>query len=229
MSRIFWAGDSTVKQNDYSTYPQTGIGQEMRFYIKKEIEICNHGENGRSTKSFLEEFRLADIYNQITKDDFLWIQFGHNDAKIEDPKRFTEPWADYQKNLEKFVNVAWNKQAHPVLITPLSRRYFLDETHLEDKIHGDYPEAMKEVGKKLGVPVIDLYSMSREFLEKIGEIESRKYFMHLAPCEHLNYPEGLTDNTHINYEGAVAFAKLVALGLKELGGIYQDLVEVEEL
>lgn len=229
MSRIFWVGDSTVKQNNYNTYPQTGIGQGMRLYIKKEIEICNHAENGRSTKSFLEEFRMADIYNQITKDDFLWIQFGHNDAKVEDPKRFTEPWTDYQKNLEKFVNVAWNKQAHPILITPLSRRYFIDETHLEDKIHGDYPEAMKEVGKKLGVPVIDLYSMSRKLLEQLGEVESRKYFMHLAPYEYLNYPEGLTDNTHINYKGAVAFARLVALGLKELGGIYQDLVEVDQL
>ena len=229
MSRIFWAGDSTVKENNYTTYPQTGIGQGMRLYIKKETEIINHGENGRSTKSFLEEFRLADIYNHMREGDFLFIQFGHNDGKTQDPARFADAFSDYSKNLERFVNAARNKKAHPVFITPLSRRYFIGENHLEERIHGDYPKAMKGTGKRLGVPVIDLYSMSREFLEKVGEAESRKFFMHLAPGEYPNYPEGLTDNTHLKYEGAVAFAGLIAAGLKELGEIYRDLlIEPEE-
>ncbi|WP_097014677.1 rhamnogalacturonan acetylesterase [Anaerocolumna aminovalerica] len=230
MSRIFWAGDSTVKENDFTTYPQTGIGQGIRLFIKKEIEIINHAENGRSTKSFLDEFRLAAIYNDIKEDDFLFIQFGHNDSKIEDPGRYTKAFGDYQENLEKFVNAARNKMAHPVFITPLCRRYFVDETHLEEKIHGDYPKAMIETGKKLKVPVIDLFSMSREFLLKVGDEGSKRYFMHLAPDEYSNYPDGLTDNTHLKYEGAVAFGGLVAKGLKELGDIYWNLlIEPERL
>lgn len=224
MDRIFWASDSTVKQNDFTAYPQTGIGQGMRLYIKKEIEILNYAENGRSTKTFIEESRLAAIYNEIKEEDFLFIQFGHNDSKIEDPNRYTYAYGEYQENLEKFVNVARNKKAHPIFITPLCRRYFADSTHLEENIHGDYPIAMKETGENLNVPVIDLLSMSRELIEKVGKDESIKYFMHLEPNEFPNYPDGLTDNTHLRYKGAVAFAGLVAKGLKELGGIYKNLL-----
>lgn len=230
MSRIFWASDSTVKQNDFTTYPQTGIGQGMRLYIKKEIEILNHAENGRSTKKFIEESRLAAIYNEIKEEDFLFIQFGHNDSKIEDPKRYTYAFGEYMENLEKFVNAARNKKAHPVFITPLCRRYFADETHLESNIHGDYPTAMKETGEKLNVPLIDLLTMSRELIEKVGKEESKKYFMHLEPKEYHNYLDGLTDNTHLRWEGAVAFSGLVAKGLKELGGIYKNLlIEPEKI
>ncbi|HHU75216.1 MAG TPA: rhamnogalacturonan acetylesterase [Clostridiales bacterium] len=221
--RIFWAGDSTVKQNNYTTYPQSGIGQGMRLFIKNEIEIRNHAENGRSTKSFINEQRLAAIYNEITEGDFLFIQFGHNDAKIEDPNRYTSI-PEYKENLGKFVNVARNKKAYPVFITPLYRRWFSDGIHLDENVHGEYPDAMKETGKLLDVPVIDLCSMSKEWLQKLGNENSKKYFMNLAPGEYDRYPEGLDDNTHLKYEGAVMFAKLVAKGLYELGDIYRDLL-----
>ncbi len=39
-----------------------------------------------------------------------------------------------------------------------------------------------------------------------------------------NYPEGKLDNTHLRYEGAVMYAGLIARGLRELGGIYRDLL-----
>ena len=81
----------------------------MRLFIKNEIDIRNHAENGRSTKSFINEQRLAAIYNEITEGDFLFIQFGHNDAKIEDPNRYTSI-PEYKENLGKFVNVARNKK-----------------------------------------------------------------------------------------------------------------------
>ena len=54
MPRIFWAGDSTVKQNDFTSYPQCGIGQGFSLFVKKEIIIVNRAENGRSTKSFID-------------------------------------------------------------------------------------------------------------------------------------------------------------------------------
>jgi hypothetical protein len=39
-----------------------------------------------------------------------------------------------------------------------------------------------------------------------------------------NYPEGKEDNTHLRYDGAVMYAGLVAKGLKEIGGIYGDII-----
>jgi hypothetical protein len=58
MNRIFWAADSTVQTNDYTTYPQTGIGQVFPLFVKPEYQVCNHAKNGRSTKSFMDEGRL---------------------------------------------------------------------------------------------------------------------------------------------------------------------------
>lgn len=48
--------------------------------------------------------------------------------------------------------------------------------------------------------------------------------MHFKKGEFRTYIEGLEDNTHLKYEGAVTMAGLVAEGLKELGGIYADLI-----
>ncbi len=208
---IFWAGDSTVKTNDFSTYPQTGIGQAMPLFLGKHVCVHNHAENGRSTKSFIDESRLAVIYNELRAGDFLFIQFGHNDAKKEDELRFTNAYDDYQINLEKFIHVAKNRKAYPVLITPLCRRWFQDATTLEQDIHGDYPDAMQEVATKMGVPIIDLYAMSREFIESAGDEKSKEYFVEV-------------DNTHLRYPGAVVFAEMIARGLYQLGGPYKELL-----
>lgn len=221
---IYWAGDSTVKDNNFTTYPQTGIGQGMRLFTNSDVVIVNHAENGRSTKSFIDEFRLAHIYNVLRQEDFLFIQFGHNDAKIEDPIRFTQAYGEYQENLERFINVARNRKAYPVLITPLCRRWFEKDGTLQEEIHGDYPAAMHEVALKLGVPVIDLYQMSKTYLEEIGDAGSRKLFTQLSPGEYSNYADGLDDNTHLKYEGAVLFAEMIASGLESLGGIYKELL-----
>jgi lysophospholipase L1-like esterase len=226
--KIYWAGDSTVKQNDFTTYPQTGIGQGMQLFINQETVIINHAENGRSTKSFIDESRLAVIYNEITEGDYLFIQFGHNDAKLEDISRYTEPWGEYQENLERFVNVARNRKAYPLFITPLCRRWFDEKGKLRDDIHGDYPMAMILTAKKLEVPCIDLYSSSRVLIERLGPESSKGYFMHLSLDEYPNYPEGKVDDTHLKYDGAVAFAELIAKGLKELGGGYEALLRSPE-
>ncbi len=225
MRRIFWAGDSTVKTNKANTYPQTGIGQVFDRYTKPDVIIYNHAENGRSTKSFIDESRLATIYNEITKDDFLFIQFGHNDEKDQDPARYTDPDGEYIVNLGKFVNVARNKGAYPVFITPLERRLFNEDGSIvTPSAHLPYVNAMKKAGEKFDVPVVDLWSMSRDFIEKTGDADTIKYFMHLKEGEAKWKPEGQIDNTHLKGAGALVFAGMVAKGLVELGGIYKDLI-----
>lgn len=221
---IFWAGDSTVKNNDLSTYPQTGIAKGLEPFLAKGINISNHAENGRSTKSFIAELRLKAIDSQIKEGDFLFIQFGHNDSKAEDPLRFTQPFDEYQKNLIAMIKTATRKMAYPVLITPLSRCWFVDENTLEENIHGDYPKAMINVALDLNVPVLDLYSTSRRLLKNLGHTKSKNLFMNLRPGEYRHYLKGIEDNTHLKYEGALVFGKLLADELKNLGGIYRTLL-----
>ena len=224
MNRIYWAGDSTVQTNNITTYPQTGIGQVMSLYLKEGITVCNHAKNGRSTKSFLDEGRLEAIDAAIAEGDYLFIQFGHNDEKNEDPTRYTEPFSTYMENLKIFIDTARKHGAKPVLITPLERRCFVEEKHLGIGAHSDYVAAMKQIAAQQNVPLVDLYSYSRAELKKAGPKGSVKWFMHLAPGEYASCPEGKVDNTHLKYEGAVTFAGLIAKGLYELGGEYRELL-----
>lgn len=224
MNKIFWAGDSTVQTNDITTYPQTGIGQVFSLYLKEEYTVCNHAKNGRSTKSFMDEGRLAQIDAKIGEGDFLFIQFGHNDEKDQDPARYTVPGATFDENLRVFINVARKHGAHPVLITPLERRCFEDNGMLGEGAHGPYVEAIKNVAVAEDVPLIDLHAKSRKVMIEVGADKTVEWFMNIEPNTYASCPEGKKDNTHLKYAGAVTFAGLVAEGLKECGGIYAQLL-----
>ncbi len=228
MRHIFWAGDSTAASNKYVTYPQTGIAQAFDRYTRTDVVVVNHAFNGRSTKSFIDESRLAPIYNDITKGDYLFIQFGHNDEKINDPNRYTDPHGEFIVNLGKFVNVARNKGAYPLFITPVERKLFDEEGKLKFSGHEEYVLGMKEAGEKFDVPVVDLYTASREFLQKIGPEEAKKYYMNVEPGIYDWLPEGLTDNSHLKYEGAMLYAGMIAKGIEAIGEPYATLIADKE-
>lgn len=223
-ARIFWAGDSTVKQNFYMSFPQTGIGQAYGLFLKKNIRIENYAENGRSTKSFIDEGRLSDIDRKIKEGDFLYIQFGHNDEK-PDAARHTESFGDYQENLKKFVEVARKHKAYPLFITSLYRRLFCeDKKTLVANTHLDYPDAMIALAGKLDVPVIDLCTLSRKKIEEAGFETTKKWFLHVPAGIYPNFPDGKEDNSHLQYEGAYRFSMIIAEEVAKLGGVYAEVL-----
>lgn len=222
-TKIVWAGDSTVARNRFMTWPQTGMGQGLELYLRDGIEVVNLAMNGRSTKSFIDEQRLMTAYFALAKNDLFLISFGHNDGKIDDPSRYTDPESTYPENLKKMINAARNREALPVLLTPLSRRRFTEEGR-QEKTHGPYPDVVKEVGRAQAVPVIDLEQLSREFLQELGPEKSFPLFMHVPPGIYPHYPNGLEDNTHLTWEGARQFAGLIARSLYELGNPYHDVL-----
>lgn len=223
MTTIYWAGDSTVKQNSILTYPQTGIGQVFDRFVKRfEVRIANFAENGRSTKQFIDEGRLGPIYDQMKAGDFLFIQFGHNDEKMSDPERYADPDGAFCENLEKFVNVARNKGGYPVFITPLTRRSFRDPN--AEYRHDEWAAAMRRTAQRLDVPLIDLTSRSEALVAGLSDEESARLYMNIPAGRYRHYPDGKRDDTHLQPEGALAFAGLIAKGLEELGGVYAALV-----
>lgn len=223
-TKIFWAGDSTVKQNNYISFPQTGIGQAFSLFIKQSVRIENYAQNGRSTKSFIDEGRLDAIDRRIGEGDFLLIQFGHNDEKMQDSSRYTDSFGSYQDNLRKFIETARRHKAYPVLITPLYRRKFNpDGRTLVEGTHRDYPQAMIELGNSENVPVIDLCSKSKALIERYGDEATKGWFMHVAAGIYPHYPDGKEDDTHLQYEGAFRFAEIIADEMKKLGGVYAGI------
>ena len=64
----------------------------------------------------------------------------------------------------------------------------------------------------------------REEMEKAGAAKTTEWYMHLPAGIYPYHMEGIEDNTHLKYLGAVVYAGCIAKGLKELGGIYADLL-----
>lgn len=211
---VYLAGDSTVSNYDSSLAPRAGWGQVFDRFFDDKIVVKNEASSGRSSKSFIDEGRLDSILHQIEKGDYLFIQFGHNDEKVEDPTRYTEPYSTYKSYLKQYIDGARAKGATPVLVTPVERRRFTAEGVARDS-HGVYPDAMKELGLEENVPVIDLTAKSKALFQELGPEGTKEIFLWLDAGEHVNYPNGVQDNTHFQEAGAEEIAKLVLEGIEE--------------
>ncbi|WP_100405625.1 rhamnogalacturonan acetylesterase [Bacillus solitudinis] len=212
---IYVVGDSTASNYSSNFAPRAGWGQVFGEMFDQKIVVKNHAASGRSSKSFIDEGRLTDVLNQIEKGDYLFIQFGHNDQKNDDPSRYTEPSTTYKSYLKQYIDGAYAKDALPVLVTSVERRRFTDDGQARDSL-GDYPQALRELGAELHVPVIDLTTKSKALYQEVGPEETKKVFLWLEADEHENYPDGVQDNTHFQENGARLIAKLVAHEIKEL-------------
>jgi DNA sulfur modification protein DndE len=144
----------------------------------------------------------------------VFIEFGHNDAKAEDPARYAGANTDYRSNLIRFVRDVRAKNAFPVLLTPVMRRKFDASGAFQDS-HGEYPDAVRRVAKELKVPLIDMHRRSETVIKNYGPENSRRLFLQLQAGENANYPKGVEDNTHFSPLGAEEMAKLAVETIKE--------------
>lgn len=208
---IYLAGDSTVANCPSHEAPMAGWGQTFHEFFSENVLIINKAMGGRSSNSFIEEGRLEAILNEIQPNDFLFIQFGHNDQKSYG----TEPYSTFQTSLTEYIVGARAKGAVPILITPVHRRRFNEEGKLENSL-GEYPNAMRQLAEKLDVPLIDLWAKTKELYEELGIEGSKKLFTIFKPNEQPNYPNGIEDNTHFSEHGAKEVGKLVIEEMREL-------------
>lgn len=211
---IFLVGDSTMADKPLDENPERGWGQLFPKFMTDEIEIQNHAVNGRSTKSFINEHRWDTAMSRLKAGDYVMIQFGHNDSKVEDSNRSAPAHTLYKENLVRFVNDIRSKGANPVLITPVMRRKFDDAGKFVDQ-HGDYPAVVKEVAALMNVPLIDLHKSSEALIVKEGVENSRRLFLNIPPNHFKNYKGKAEDNTHFSEYGASSMASLVCQSIKE--------------
>lgn len=210
---VYIAGDSTAANKTDKARPETGWGEMLQQqFDPAKVKIDNRALNGRSTKSFVDEGHWQKLVESLHKGDYVFIEFGHNDEKKDKPAIYASP-GDYKANLTRFIREVRSKGATPVLMTPVSRRKF--ENGVPAKTHGEYPDAVKAVGKAENVGVIDMEAKSATVLSRYGDEGSRKLFNQLKPGENPNYPAGVEDNTHFNPKGAAEMAQLAADGIRE--------------
>ncbi len=218
IKRIVTLGDSTMQFNNHLKYPQTGWPQALERFVK--CPILNFARNGRSTKSFIDQGLFSEALDSIEADDLVLIEFGHNDSKISDPLRYTEPYTSYQQNIKYMVDEILKKKARVILLTSITERKFENGKLL--RTHGDYPQAVIDLAKKLNLDYIDLYEKTKEVVEKEGEELSKRFFMNFDKGLYENKPEGSIDDTHLRYDGAFMVADCFYKEMKRLN-LYPEI------
>jgi len=209
---VYIIGDSTAANKSEKAFPETGWGMKLQAFFKTDVLVDNRALNGRSTKSFINEKKWQPIYEQLKPGDYVFIEFGHNDEKIDKPAVGTSI-AEFKANLVKYVTEAREKKAFPVLLTPISRRSFKNGILIDS--HGDYPNATRKVADSLKVPLIDMLHKTAQLLNGLGDKPSTKLFNYVDSGD-VNYPKGKKDDTHLSPDGAQQVAALVVNGIKEL-------------
>lgn len=232
---IYLVGDSTVCQygDDSKNYDvqRAGWGEKLGYYFGDHVKVENLALSGRSARSFTYEKNYQILKDSIQAGDYLFIQFGHNDAK-EDDLTATETSKLYKHSspvqdetvegsyryylTQYYINLAKEKGAIPVLVTPIVRRKFIDnkvsDSHYsavkgEDTV--SYDDAVRALAKKLNVALIDLNTATTDLYNTIGEEVS------ISMHAFYNASKGSkVDNTHLNDYGANIVAGLVVDGIK---------------
>ena len=203
---IHLMGDSTMAEKDLKGgNPERGWGMMFPNFVDSEFQVVNYAQNGRSTKSFIDRGLWDKVYGALQPGDYVFIQFGHNDAKADDPERYAPAFGAYQDNLRTFIRGARAKGATPVLLTPVARRWFKNG-QLDRNCHTDYPAAMKQVAQEEGVTLLDIATKSLDWLESLGDEPSKAYFM---------ISTGKDDNTHTIARGARKVTEMVCEAVRE--------------
>ena len=215
--RVFTIGDSTVQDYTAGYYPRKGWGQVLPiFFNAASVTIINKAVGGTSSKSFYNLYWTA-IRNELQAGDFVFIQFGINDATNTDTSRYAPTGGVFEDYLTKFINETRAKGAFPILVATLRRNAWnADGVTVYDAYH-NYPIATRSVAKSLIVPLIDLDARAKMLLESVGELyATRLLYNNYLPKEYPNYPTGNTDNVHFQEMGAIEMAKLVTQGIRAL-------------
>jgi len=207
--RIVIAGDSTASTYEQSRHPRMGWGQVLDRFLVPDITVLNRAVSGRSTKSYVDLGHFDPLTKELQPGDLLLIQFGHNDAKADDPLRYADPEVAYPAGLKRFIDAARTVGATPVLLTPVTRRYFDEQGHVTDH-HAPYAAAMRALAVREHVPLLDLTTRSRDYIETLGPEASKAYYLHDPAI-------GLVDDTHFTERGALVMACIVSGGLIDLG------------
>ncbi len=185
---VFITGDSTVC--DQPLEPWNSWGQMLPRFFGPGVAVANYAQSGESIKSSLGARRFDKVFSVMKTNDWLLVQFGHNDMK----DKATNAVAVYKANLKKIVAQTRAKGATPVLVTSMERM----RTPIQDTLAG-YPQTVRDVAKEDGVALIDLHAMSKVLYRALGT----------------NLDKAFQDGTHHNNYGSYELARCVVEGIRK--------------
>ena len=177
-----------VAFGDSITAPRKGVvtySDILREILSsKNAEVINAGIGGNTTEHAKKRFE-KDVLAKSP--DLVIIQFGNNDSAVDvwkDPPATGPrvPVADYVNNLSEMIATLKARKAKVILVTPLPTRWTEKLCSMYGKppydpadpdgfnfMKKDYVAALKSVGKKNAVPVVDLFSVYYRYGKEKGQ------------------------------------------------------------
>jgi lysophospholipase L1-like esterase len=235
---LYTASDSTVSSYYTLTYPPfpTGLvymgwGEALRFHFDSGIIIDNQAQAGRSSRSFAEEGILDAILNRLKPGDYLFIMFAINDSadvvpSAENPNpynnRNTKPESTHKAWTRIYINETRKRGGIPVLVTSQIKCTYDAYGRFSNSVQG-YPQADRELGWEMGVPVVDLNKESIDYLTALGPLpddgDPTTERLPAGTQWYRTNPDGtVNDYIHLCPYGANQYARLVTrLVLKTRG------------
>lgn len=167
VKKIILVGDSTMQVN-------SGWGGAFcARHVASTVTCVDLGRGGRSTLSYRAEGAWDLALNEAKTPGYervyILIQFGHNDQPGK-PGNSTDLETEFSDNLRHFVEEARAAGAVPVLVTPLTRRSFVNGS-LQDNLW-PWAEKTRAVAKETLAPLVDLHARSIAAVQAMGPVAS---------------------------------------------------------
>ena len=202
---VYLCGNSTVTDQEYEPY--CSWGQMLPLFAAEDVAVANYAESGETAEGFISRGRLAKIETLLKPGDYVFVEFGHNDQK-SDSKVGHGAFYQFQYCLKQFTDIARAKGATIIFCTPTRRRHFDESGHIKDT-HKDYPEAIRFMGERENIPVVDLQEMTKEWFEAMGPDESKHALLHCPAGTWPGQTKRIADDTHFSTYGAYMIARMV--------------------
>lgn len=223
--RLFFAGDSTLDDHGRSLcglmqYPNQSWGTTLQAAMVDGCVVRNYARSGASTKSFEASGVWKQLVDDVRPGDFVAIEFGHNDQKRGTEFYLKNRWSDpkglFREIVRRWVGEVRAKGATPILLSPICRGTFdaagkklVDTTHASDGVClGSYRDAMRELSEELGCSFVDMNTLTKDLMERLGKEASMQFFVISTGIVKGRDGEPSKDITHPVRAGAEAFAKL---------------------
>ncbi|WP_425985478.1 rhamnogalacturonan acetylesterase [Brevundimonas sp. TWP1-2-1b1] len=169
-SKIILVGDST-------TAVIGGWGPSFcADHVTSFVACVNLARGGRSSGSYFAEgswnLALAEMSTPGFVQTYVLIQFGHNDQPGK-PGRSTDLATQFPVNLKRYVEETRARGAIPVLLTPLTRRQFVDG-RLQNDLE-PWAEAVRRVAQETQTPLVDLNTSSAAAVQALGPMMAARF------------------------------------------------------
>jgi lysophospholipase L1-like esterase len=147
-------------------------------HVTMWVSCVDMARNGRSSTGYIRDgsWQLAQAEMRVPgyRKVLVLIQFGHNDQPGH-PGQQTNFETEFPTNIERYVRETRMAGATPVLVTPLTRRGFVEGTL--DNTLAPWAAAIQAIAKRMNVPLVDLNAESAAIASAMGPTLANRFAM----------------------------------------------------